>query len=852
MRLNSRPTKGARSRAYRRWLLAGCLAGAALPVAPLAALAEPIPYAMLAAAQEPTSAPSAGAATAADARRQLNPTGRDVNLTVPLKDGDYYLGDMPLAISADGQLAMPADRLLSLLAPLLDTSAIAALRSSLAGRSTVSPEAVTAANMSMTYDPRALELRVVIPPELKVVRSLQVAPMDRTGVGSYVAPAGFSGYLNVRGSIDYVEQGFDKGLGDPTFLLDSALRLNGVVFENEAVWQPGAAADFQRLGTRFVYDDVKNVLRWTAGDLQAVGRGFQSAPDMAGISIFRSYSVLQPQTIARPRGRESFTLARPSDVSVILNNQLTRRIRLDPGRYNVRDFPFAQGSNDVRLVIEDDTGRRETLQFNVFFDRAQLDPGLSEFGLFAGVKAPLLLDGPDYTEEWTVSGFYRRGVSDRVTLGVNGQADDTTVMMGAEGLFGTKIGTLGVDFALSHIDVYGSGYAAIVSFQRLFQFSGGRADALNLSFETRSRAFGPVGTFIPDNRYNYEIGVGYSHAFSDAIYASFDGRYSNGRDAFRDASAYRLGMGYRLTSNLAVTANLMYDDVPGRRETSALISLSWQFSNNSSLRAEYDGREDRARIAYQTIHGQGVGSYNAFAEVSRSPDDSAFNGSVNYIANRAELGLSHFQAFDGPDNGRTSMRVGTSIGFADGAVSVGRPVYDSFAIVQGHKSLKGADVVVNPTPFGYTANSGQMGTALETGLAAYAERTITVDAPNAPAGYDFGSGSFRVFPPYRSGYRLVVGSDYSITAIGRMIDGDGQPLALVSGRAIEMAKSGEGAEPITLFTNRVGRFGASGLRPGRWRLEMGTTPPTVYYLDVPESAEGFVKAGDLKPAASGG
>ena len=94
--------------------------------------------------------------------------------------------------------------------------------------------------------------------------------------------------------------------------------------------------------------------------------------------------------------------------------------------------------------------------------------------------------------------------------------------------------------------------------------------------------------------------------------------------------------------------------------------------------------------------------------------------------------------------------------------------------------------------------------------------------------------------------------DYSVTAIGRLLDADGQPLALVSGRAVEVAKSGEGAEPITIFTNRVGRFGASGLRPGRWRLEMGTTPPTVYELEVPASAEGFVKAGDLKPAASGG
>ncbi|MDR7115793.1 fimbrial biogenesis outer membrane usher protein [Caulobacter sp. BE254] len=845
MRLNSHPTKGARTRAYRRWLLAGCLVVAA---APAAALADPIPY--MALVQEPTGAPSSNAAASADALRRLNPTGRDVNLTVPLKDGDFYLGDMPLTISADGQLSMPSERLLGLLAPLLDAASVAALRSAFNGRALVGPDAVTHAQLQMTYDPKALELRINIPPELKAVRSLQVTPMDHVGMGSFTPPAGVSGYLNIRGSVDYVEQGLDNGLGDPTFLLDSAIRVSGLVLENEAVWQPGGRNDYQRLGTRVVYDDLKHTARWTFGDLQATSRGFQSAPDVAGISVFRSYSVLAPQTIARPRGRESFTLARPSDVSVILNNQLTRRLHLDPGRYNVHDFPFAQGSNDVRLVVEDDTGRRETLQFNVFFDRAQLDPGLSEFGAYAGVKAPLVADGPDYTQNFTFSGFYRRGITDRVTLGVNGQGDEDTVMAGFEGLFGLPVGTLGVDFALSHIDGFGSGYATIVSLQRLFQFAGGRADSLNLSFESRSREFGPVGTFIPDNRYGYELGVGYSHAFSDAIYASFDGRYSHGRDNFADSSSYRAGMGYRLASNLALTANLMYDDVPGRRETTAFISLSWQFSNNSSLRAEYDGRDDRARLVYQTLHGQGVGSYNAYGEVSRSPTDAAFNGSLNYIANRAELGLSHFTAFDGPDNGRTSLRVGTSLGFADGAASIGRPIYDSFAIVQGHKSLKGADITVNPTPFGYTANTGALGTALETNLSAYAERTITVDAPNAPAGYDLGSGSFRMFPPYRSGYRLVVGSDYSITAIGRLLDGDGQPLALIAGGATEVAKPGQ--PPVVLFTNRTGRFGASGLRPGRWRIEMGTTPPTVYFLDVPASAEGFVKAGDLKPSASGG
>ena len=57
-------------------------------------------------------------------------------------------------------------------------------------------------------------------------------------------------------------------------------------------------------------------------------------------------------------------------------------------------------------------------------------------------------------------------------------------------------------------------------------------------------------------------------------------------------------------------------------------------------------------------------------------------------------------------------------------------------------------------------------------------------------------------------------------------------------------------EPVTIFTNRDGRFGAAGLRPGRWRLEMPTAPASVYILDVPANALGVVRAGDLKPASA--
>lgn len=819
---------------------AGLIAGVSL-----AAVAAGWSAPLLAAAAEGAQAP-----TTVPARTQrLNPTGRSIVLTVPAKDGATYLGDMPLTIGADDTLSFPAERTLSLLNDVLAPQVIETLRTSLAGKANIGPADLTPAGIGLEYDPQTLELRFVIPVEKRASRNLSVSPLDRQRLGSVAQRADFSAYLNIRSSLDLAEDGPDTGFGDPIFLLNAATRIGEVVAEGDALWTPGATGvDFQRLGSRLVYDDLKDLIRFTAGDLQSQSRGFQVSPEIAGIGLYRSYSVLNPQQIIRPRGDQQFTLERPSTVEVIVNGQQVRRLQLAPGNYNLRDFPFAQGANDIRLNVLDDAGRNEVLRFNIFLDQTQLAKGLSEFGLYAGVRAPLGIHGPRYSDDAIASGFYRRGVSDYVTMGVNFQADKDVQMGGAEAVFGTTLGTFATNAAFSHSRLFGDGSAFQATFQRLIQHPSGQTDTLNLFAERRSRRFTPVTFFLPTNPYEFEVGGGYSHAFSSEFYAGVDGRYSKGRDAFADLHNYRLTAGWRISPLVSATAEGRYQQDQRGKEFSAFFTLTARLGRYSSVRGEYDTRDNRVRASYQTLHGSGVGSYNVTADVERSDFGSDASINANYFTNRAELGFSHFAVFN-DDFGRSlsqrsTFRLGTSLAIADGAFSVGRPIYDSFAILEPHKSLKGADVVVEPFPDGYTANSGELGAATMPSLSSYSERTITFDLRNAPVGADVGQGSFKVFPAYRSGYRLEVGSDYHLTAMGTMLDIDGQPVALVSGTATELAHPERAG--LTIFTNRQGRFGAVGLAPGKWRLQMLDDKKSTYVIDVPENADGIVRLGDIR------
>jgi outer membrane usher protein len=51
-----------------------------------------------------------------------------------------------------------------------------------------------------------------------------------------------------------------------------------------------------------------------------------------------------------------------------------------------------------------------------------------------------------------------------------------------------------------------------------------------------------------------------------------------------------------------------------------------------------------------------------------------------------------------------------------------------------------------------------------------------------------------------------------------------------------------------MFTSRGGKFGAQGLRPGKWRVTMPTEGgPTLFELDIRDDPSGTVRVGDLRP-----
>ena len=57
---------------------------------------------------------------------------------------------------------------------------------------------------------------------------------------------------------------------------------------------------------------------------------------------------------------------------------------------------------------------------------------------------------------------------------------------------------------------------------------------------------------------------------------------------------------------------------------------------------------------------------------------------------------------------------------------------------------------------------------------------------------------------------------------------------------------------VAIFTNGAGKFGAEGLAPGKWIIEMATDgAPTLFALEIPGGTDGLIKVGELKPMEGG-
>ncbi len=801
------------------------------------------------------------------------PSSAPMVFEFPLWVDGRNVGDLTASVQDDALVNVQRDRLITLLTPLLKPEVLAPLRDKTS--MTVTTQELTAAGLPMRYLADEVRLDLQTPPEKRLAQDISLGYFQDTSGKNFVQPSDFSAIVNSSVRSEYVHT--QPSGDDDTFnplnsvfnLRANAFGVSGLNLDTDMFFKDEDDRSWNRGQSTLFHDDVDTAVRYSAGDLNyTTNDSLQGFRNIGGLSIERRYSEIQPSRMIRSTGRGEFTLDQTSVVDIIVNGVSVRTVRLDPGRYNLRDLPFVDGLNDIELRIRDQQGRETTVRFSSFGDTVLLDEGISEFSLNFGAASEIQDNNePEYDESNpTYSTFYRRGMTDNLTLGASAQGDTNINTQGVNAGVATLWGTFGASYALSNSSIADTGMGTAMTLdyklERPDPWLEDQRQEFDFSYLETSSGFSTLDDAQsdtgPNNTTKNEWLARFRQPLSDTASLSLGGNYAVGRDS-DDTFAANISLSETITPKLTGYINVEYgtrsttDDEDNETEGRIFATLTYKFDSpngrSRTASSRYSSPTRSGSVEWQDLANDRnrVGSYDFTAGANTSESDEAATADFGYTGNRYLLQADHEARSNENDSGITEQVSGvtfqSAVAYSGGQMAVGRPSNGAFAIVAPHKTLANnkiaVDVNENNMPL---ATTDVFGPALVPNLRTYSPSRLPVQIDDLPTGYDLGSGRYDLNPGARTGYGLQVGSANSVVAIGRLVNGNGAPYPLSSG--VITAADGQST---SFFTNRTGRFVGEGLAPGTYTLTLYADPALSTTFVIPEDAVGRVELGNLTP-----
>lgn len=765
---------------------------------------------------------------------------------VPLYINKQYTDEINLYYDAQtGIIEIEALKLLDLLSITLTEETHESLKRKInSEKETLNPEVLNSAGLKTVYNSRDLSLFIEIPSSMQRENSIDLMDSGSEISGTPITPSPFSAYLNffssfnmnISGSPEQRETSIPLSLN-----LDTAFNIRSFVIEGDILLSYKENISLSDWNARFVKDIQNRDLRIKWGTITYPVSRLQGYYPLTGMVIGKNFT-LNPYRNIQSLGSRSIVLDSPSDVEILVNGRLLKKIRLPAGKYNLENLQLDSGANKVEIIVKEITGKENSILFSQPFDISLLKKGIFDFSSAFGIYE-FEMDTPVY------SGYFRYGLSDSFTVGGNLQSDFQMFNGGLSLLLGTRAGNFSLESSISHDD--GFDWAAILFYRytnnrfpfknnwslsvayRGENYSGLRLEKTSNSVPLRLGLY--YGQILPGdihmgltvnrefksgwNGGNTEIGVNLSRNFKQGFSVNLNLNEKIEDSGIRDFSA-----------GLTVTFNLK-----DRNETVATtaswpgtaIEQTWQKSSESRLRGYSlnGGISGLPSAAENTPFGISLGGeYRGYK----------FTGSVSHNSSFLNTGSLSLHS--------SSINLSTALVYADSVIALTRPVYDSFVIVKPRDSFSGYKIGINPEGKSYGSMLDGKGSAVLPGFHSYRNGRIILEAIDLPIGFDLGDSVFTFQPVYKSGTVITIGSEAVIFAGGILTGISGEPAAL----SAIVVRPATGGENKLFFTNREGYFEFYGLYPGEWIIELMGNNNQRATISIPEGITGFYELQDVQ------
>ena len=703
------------------------------------------------------------------------------------------------------------------------------------------------------FDDKTLTLNLQVAPSLLAMQSVNLgADLPTTSI-SRRAPGGFLNYRLGYAQTDGVSASWNA-------TTELGVNIGELLFvDNHTFNTASDHARWVRLQTQLVFDQPGEMRRWIAGDSFASSGELGSSLNLGGIGVAKLYQ-LNPYFIKTPLAGYSGSAAQASTVDIYVDGVRVRSEQVAPGNFNLQNLSAysATGLRNVEVVVRDPFGREQRFNFPYFFTDQLLAEGLSEYSYNAGqIRNNFGLKSADYGA-FAVSAFHRYGVTDKLTLGLGGDATREHVNIGPRATFNTvKAGVISAiasfsrDRNSSNGSKRGGQSGSAVSLAHTFQ--SGRFNS-QLLLRRYSEDYSVIG-FMPLQRPKLQgtASVSYGTAYAGTASLAYDIRTAyGGISGTADQRITTLGYSKTLLGSLSLVINMSRIAQPNAGY-SGFIGLAYYPANgvgvsgshqrssgdsnggsggsnggsnggsggsnggsnggsgnggNGSTGSGSSGRSgtDQLQVSKAPPIGEGLG-YRVSADRSITSDvaSNTISPFVQYNA-RAAIFTAEGTNFNRAGGGNVVSRtaaVAGAVAVLGNGVYASRPIDDSYAVVRIEPALAGLRVTKSSAAIGV---SGAGGDVFVPGLGSYQLNDVGIQVKDLPIDYVAAHISQRVRPPYRSGAVVV----FPVTRI-RAVTGS---IKLRSGGTVSAVENAK-----IVLDGAVGKISLATIRNGDFYFE---------------------------------
>ncbi|TQF67972.1 fimbria/pilus outer membrane usher protein [Pseudoalteromonas luteoviolacea] len=631
---------------------------------------------------------------------------------------------------------------------------------------------------------------------------------------------------------------------------------DGINMRGSLFWEDGnnQGSEINRGEFSLFYDIPEAPIRFTLGDTQLNSTGHLSGAQLGGFSFEKAYSRLQPQRRITPSNSQQFMLPRAANLEIYINDFLISRIRLKAGRYDLSDLPLTSGVNNIQVIATYANGETQEFYFTTHYNARLLAKGLSDYAFTIGRLSSVEQGRYEYDDELFVSGNYEYGVTNRLTLGLNGASHPKGHVIGALATINSFVGNVSFRYSMSKANKVQDGdIYSIESEHSVFGHGNFGSPNLRLGYEVRQ-------DFTNTPWQTFSTISSSKRAFADYSY------FINDHLDFNLSASRDRGSDNIITDNAAIELNLRYEDIRVRTgfshtdstdsrvvsENQFFLNFTWNHydrGTNNRARTQYSSRDKVASASYAKTNNNFVNDYGYEVRAEQGSDfrQEQFEASYTSAFVRADFSTTNYSRDQQHADSSSSVNLSTTLGVADGHFGMGATTTAPFAVITKHDTLKNADVLVNVDRQGraQTKPNEHIGALVELGTG-YTNSQLNIDVPDAPLGYDWGPGMYELVGGATTGHHIQIGSELSYTIIGKLLDDKGMPIAMKRGRVIKQReKNNKDTAPlnIAIFTNRTGRFVVEGISIGDYVVEINGMTGQFSVTDVEQR---FIRVGALE------